>query len=289
MTLNNFVPAGSTENRTATSHKLQDTHKPHNQSLDVLHQHILIRNSLMEANSEQQPRQKRQKNDRNLSRALSWVLRHSAPSLNLTVSSDGYVPIFAILSLKARKLNTYTEDDIDRMVQSNDKQRFRLNKKSVSRRPGNSKCASYEFTVDGEGEEVSCIRANQGHSIPGICFDELLTLIPQDELKDLTIIHGTYTDAWENHIRREGLSKMNRNHIHFASGLPDGEDEVISGMRKSCQVYIYIDGTACAKDEIKFYKSDNGVILSAGANGGILPCRYFAKVINTKTRDELNF
>jgi len=33
---------------------------------------------------------------------------------------------------------------------------------------------------------------------------------------------------------------MNRNHIHMAVGLP-GSDEVISGMRNSANLYIYID------------------------------------------------
>ena len=36
------------------------------------------------------------------------------------------------------------------------------------------------------------------------------------------------------------FSKMNRNHIHCAPGEP-GEDGVISGMRRTCQVYVYID------------------------------------------------
>lgn len=233
------------------------------------------------------------KADRTLSKALSWILRHAAPKLNLTMSSDGYVPLSAILSTKARNMKQYTENDIRRVVESNDKQRFRLAMKSVhyySQSPKDKiNKLKYKFT-DGtgttEGEEVLCIRANQGHSIDGICSDELLTMIPSDELRDLTIIHGTYTNAWEKKIQYEGLCKMNRNHIHFAAGLPDG-DGVISGMRKSCQVHIYIDGTACADDGIEFYRSDNGVILTAGASNGFLPCRYFRSVVDSKTQKQL--
>jgi len=33
---------------------------------------------------------------------------------------------------------------------------------------------------------------------------------------------------------------MNRIHIHFAPGEP-GEKEVISGMRNSAEIYIYVD------------------------------------------------
>ena len=54
-----------------------------------------------------------------------------------------------------------------------------------------------------------------------------------------TIIHGTYFKNWTK-IKTEGLSRMNRLHIHFSLGEP-GDSRVISGMRSSCELYIYID------------------------------------------------
>lgn len=257
----------------------KEAHRKHKCVVNLPHEETM---------SDQKPN-KKLKIDRNLSRSLSWLLRHSAPSLKLAVSSDGYVPISAILTLKVRKFNTYTEEDICRVAHSNDKQRFRVELKRVTYSQDKSNATTYVFSGGEEGEEVSCIRANQGHSIPGICFDELLTAIPDHELKDLTIIHGTYTDRWNKNIRKEGLSKMNRNHIHFAAGLPSGEETVISGMRKTCQVYIYIDGASCAQDGIKFYRSDNGVILSAGAEAGILSCRHFARVVDAESGKEIKY
>ena len=53
------------------------------------------------------------------------------------------------------------------------------------------------------------------------------------------VIHGTYGKNWFS-IKEKGLSRMNRTHIHFAPGEP-GQDGVISGMRSSCQLFIYID------------------------------------------------
>ncbi len=53
------------------------------------------------------------------------------------------------------------------------------------------------------------------------------------------VIHGTYLKAW-NLIKQSGLSRMNRIHIHFAPGEP-GDEGVISGMRNSAQIYIYVD------------------------------------------------
>jgi len=94
------------------------------------------------------------------------------------------------------------------------------------------------------------------------------------------IVHGTYWDAWKI-IQNEGLKRMARTHIHFASGLPK-DDGVISGMRKSCQVYVYIDAAKCARDGIVFYKSDNNVLLTAGVNNeGTLPPDYFRRVTDT--------
>jgi RNA 2'-phosphotransferase, Tpt1 / KptA family len=74
---------------------------------------------------------------------------------------------------------------------------------------------------------------------------------------------------------------MTRTHIHFAAGLPD-QDHVISGMRKSASVYIYVDAVQCANDGITFYESSNGVLLSDGIDG-VLPCKYFSHVIEVST------
>ena len=106
---------------------------------------------------------------------------------------------------------------------------------------------------------------------------------PQDAPK---VIHGTYFKAW-NLIKKSGLNKMKRNHIHFAAGEP-GDQGVISGMRSSAQVFIYIDvEKAMSEGGIKFYKSANNVILSPGnADGFILPT-YFKIVKNMKNNQAM--
>jgi 2'-phosphotransferase len=80
------------------------------------------------------------------------------------------------------------------------------------------------------------IRANQGHTIKNTLKDEEL-LEPLEDA--MVVIHGTYHRFWES-IRSKGLSRMRRNHIHFAAGEP-GAEGVVSGMRDSCQIYIYVD------------------------------------------------
>jgi 2'-phosphotransferase len=65
------------------------------------------------------------------------------------------------------------------------------------------------------------------------------------------------------------LNKMSRTHIHFAS-----EPNAISGFRASSSVLIHIDTVSAMSDGIKFFMSDNGVILSEGP----IDLKYFSKI-----------
>jgi len=256
------------------------------------------------------------KHDTKLSRSLSKVLRHRAKELGFTISTDGYIPVNALLSFDY--FQRYNVSDIQRVVNDNDKQRFRLCHRIIIRKKilqdaKNAKNGKkvwewrdYSFVPPDQEqqletntnnndtnkalitEKVLCIRANQGHSIDGIHANELLTPISSDELANMdTIVHGTYKDAYIKSIRHTGLNRMNRNHIHFASGLP-GQDGVISGMRKSCQIHVFLDNDKCAQDGIPFYKSDNGVVLTPGATeDGTLPVIYFDRVVDAKTKEVL--
>jgi len=97
-----------------------------------------------------------------------------------------------------------------------------------------------------------------------------------------TIIHGTYFKNWTK-IKTEGLSRMNRLHIHFSPGEL-GDTQVISGMRSSCELYIYIDSQKALRDGIPFYRSLNNVILSPGNSHGYIETKYFSKVIEVSTK-----
>lgn len=93
------------------------------------------------------------------------------------------------------------------------------------------------------------------------------------------MIHGTYFGKWAT-IKREGLSRMSRTHIHFAKGLPS-DKSVISGIRSNCQVFIYVDLKAALKAGIPFFLSSNGVVLSPGNEQGVIVPLYFSKVCDS--------
>ena len=191
-----------------------------------------------------------------LSRKLSKVLRHNAIKMGLNIGTDGRIELCELL--RNQMFRGYTASHVCEVVDSNDKKRFELSE------------------IDG----VIFIRAAQGHTIKTINDSELLTEI-SDPAEVPICIHGTYKAALPI-IMETGLNKMKRNHIHMAVGIP-GEDEVISGMRKSCEVVIYIDVAKAMASGIKFLKSSNGVILSSGIdNSGIIPVEFFQQVVERR-------
>mmetsp|Transcript_14781 Transcript_14781/g.29925 ORF Transcript_14781/g.29925 Transcript_14781/m.29925 type:complete len:448 (-) Transcript_14781:286-1629(-) len=190
-----------------------------------------------------------------LSKALSTLLRHKAITDGVPITSDGWVAVSDAIQWVSRRHRGFTEEDVARVVTNNDKQRFSLR------------------TRDHRAE----IRANQGHSMTEITIDMTeLSLATAPQLA----VHGTYQRAWDT-IRTMGLSKMNRQHVHMARDLP-GESGVISGMRASCQVLVYVDLHAGIKAGMRFFESANGVILTDGF-GGVVPPRFLARAVDRRT------
>lgn len=95
------------------------------------------------------------------------------------------------------------------------------------------------------------------------------------------VVHGTYFKCWPQ-IRSDGLSCMTRQHIHFAKGTLQ-DPSVISGLRKNVDIHIFIDLPKALNDGIKFYESENGVILTPGNHNGYLEPKYFLKVLKVNT------
>ncbi|KAF0684181.1 Aste57867_23831 [Aphanomyces stellatus] len=195
------------------------------------------------------------------SKTMTWILRHGAVELKLPISADGYIPLSTMMALP--QLRGMTLDDVQRIVKNCKKQRFALDMSD----PDATKWR---------------IRANQGHTIKAVHDDELLVPVTTDEAASLDcVIHGTYLRHWES-IFHNGLCRMKRNHIHFAAGEMD-TSHVISGMRSSAQLKIYVDVPKAIADGIPFYKSDNNVLLCPGVGDqGVLPPAYFVKVVRIK-------
>mmetsp|Transcript_10938 Transcript_10938/g.13203 ORF Transcript_10938/g.13203 Transcript_10938/m.13203 type:complete len:190 (-) Transcript_10938:7-576(-) len=119
--------------------------------------------------------------------------------------------------------------------------------------------------------------------------DEYLLEVITDPTTVTDCVHGTYLVHWP-FIKRQGLSKVARNHIHLAPGLP--EDGKIRGMRSTAELFLYIDVPAAMQDGMVFYRSKNEVILTQGLEGW-LPVKYIMKAVkidyNSCNIEELEF
>ena len=192
----------------------------------------------------------------NLSRFLIKLLRHKALDYNLNIDSNGFIECSELLNLS--QLKNVIIEDIFKIVDSCNKKRFTI------------KLVNNKYYI----------AANQGHSLK-IKSDLLkpITLENYHNYENKDIIHGSFLRA-KNKILKQGLSKMKRIHIHFTTKIDP--NKVISGIRRSCEIYIYINMEKALQDGYLFYESPNGVILCPGDSRGFLPPEYFIKVINKK-------
>lgn len=180
--------------------------------------------------------------DTRLSKALSSILRHNAVKEGVPISNDGYILISDLQ--RHPRFKQCTLADFQRIVANDSKQRYTLL------------------------NDPWRIRANQGHSMDHIHVEMVEITEP------CMAIHGTSNNAWEKIKESGGLSKMNRVHIHMASGKLG---QVKSGIRPSSKVLIYVDMKKCMDMGIKFWKSSNGVILSEGNENGMIPLDCLTK------------
>ncbi len=191
----------------------------------------------------------------NLSKSLAFLLRDTARDEGLDIDCEGFVDLNSILALP--RFAKYSEEEVMRLVETSDKQRFSL---AVT-------------SDDGSGSHVR-IRANQGHTIPDVNPGLIRITDPERFPK---VVHGTAAELYFALIRFEGLHRMGRNHIHLATGEP-GESGVISGMSDDSSIYIYVDIEKAMADHYDFYESLNGVVLTPGNEEGFLPSKYFSAV-----------
>jgi 2'-phosphotransferase len=254
-----------------------------------------------------------------VSKKLSWLLRHGAEKEGLELGPGGYVNVQEVvcsstlvkylmspncmntsihllnlitkhLQLNSRGIHSLkvTFAEIQEIVASNDKQRFSL--VPITEAPGDTPSEASTIDIDDTNPTHFLIRANQGHTLKVDVVD-LLTPITSENAPAL-IVHGTTRRAWPLIVSSGGLKPMGRNHVHFATGLPagfkrlveagiEGEEKsppVISGMRSSSSVLIFVDLKKAMEMGLQFWISENGVVLCDGGENGIIPIEYFESV-----------
>lgn len=157
------------------------------------------------------------------SRYLSKLLRHDPETLS--IDKDGYIETCDILS----KLDI-TKEELDFIVENNDKKRFSFNK------------------------DESKIRASQGHS-KSMEVDIDMKLADRVDY----LYHGTATKNLDA-IMKDGLISVSRKHVHLSK---DVETAKSVGLRHSKDITIIrVNSAQMRADNVKIYVSDNGVYLT---------------------------
>lgn len=226
------------------------THRTHRTS------HLIISSHILPLNLSTFPMEKR---DIQISKSLSYLLRHGAVKEKLAIDPQGWIDVDVLLNHHRLKSQKATVEDIERIVAQNDKQRFSLK------------------SVDG----MRFICANQGHTLTSITPElELLTT----ETMPANVYHGTFHRNLSA-IMESGLSRMKRNHIHFTS---DAEWSKL-GIRNNCDVLIYMDTSKLLSDGYQMFRSRNGVILCGGNTDGNIPTRYFCRIVTRENGNHDNW
>lgn len=171
------------------------------------------------------------------------MLRHKPDSIGIQLDEQGWTEI-AILIEKI----DITFSELEYVVANNAKQRFAISADKLM------------------------IRANQGHSI-NIDLN-LVASQPPDLL-----FHGTSTKNKSN-IDREGLKKMNRNHVHLS---PNVKTAAEVGQRHGKPVVYVINAESMAADGHSFYQAENGVWLTDN-----VPIKFLRDTIMDNFNSEVN-
>lgn len=188
-----------------------------------------------------------------MSRYITYILRHGATKHGLSIDKNGYVNVDDLISfLIMERSEITTFEQIKIIVDEDDKQRMSLIQRDFN----------------------WLIRANQGHSIISVSDDFLLPISNASLFPE--VIHGTFLIHLDS-ILKLGLSRMKRNHIHFGLGR-----NVTSGIRTNSDIFIYINIKLALEDSLKFFVSENKVVLSPGNSKGVIESKYFSHIVNSK-------
>ncbi|MFT8350599.1 RNA 2'-phosphotransferase [Clostridium saccharoperbutylacetonicum] len=177
------------------------------------------------------------KEEMQISKFISLILRHKPEEIGLKLDEYGYIKTSDLIKGLNLKGYRVTISDIERIVAEDNKQRYSFN------------------------EDKSKIKANQGHSIA-----VNLELQPIEPPK--VLYHGTATRFSES-ICKEGIKKQNRQYVHLSS---DVETATKVGKRHGELVIFRIDSDQMYKDGYKFYLSENKVWLT-----DYVPIEYLSK------------
>lgn len=176
----------------------------------------------------------------NLSKTISYALRHNPGAFGLTLDSAGWVEVMDLLNaVNKDSTRAATVSDLWYIIDHSEKKRFE---------------------IDG-----SRIRATYGHSVAEK-IDLGEPTVPPD-----TLFHGTAAETFYLHIETEGLKPMNRQMVHLSTDVATARKVALRHSGRI--VLIAIDAKRMWQDGIKFYRTANDGTWLCGS----VDCKYFVE------------
>lgn len=168
-----------------------------------------------------------EKQEKQLSKLLSLMLRHEPEKFHLTLDEHGFAPLADVLSAVQRRIGSYvTEEQIREVVKNSDKQRFEI-----------------------EGENI---RARYGHSVEGKVEHEPVE--PPEIL-----YHGTSPNALAA-IRQDGLRSMKRQYVHLS--IEPQQARMVGLRHHPRPVILRVKAREAWQSGMKFYQPETRLFLA---------------------------
>nr|WP_314424682.1 RNA 2'-phosphotransferase [uncultured Erwinia sp.] len=164
-----------------------------------------------------------------ISKFLSYALRHQPEAVGLSLDKEGWVVISDLILCSVKTGYALDETLLHQIVDSSDKKRFTM------------------------PEDGLRIRAAQGHSTQQVSIDY------PEKTPPAYLYHGTAT-RFMPAIREQGLIPLSRQYVHLSS---DKATATQVGQRHGKPIVLKIQSQTMSEQRFRFFQADNGVLLTA--------------------------
>ncbi|CAG73313.1 RNA 2'-phosphotransferase [Pectobacterium atrosepticum SCRI1043] len=168
------------------------------------------------------------KKNTDISKFLSYILRHQPEAIGLSLDKEGWVVISDLILCAAEEGYIFDNNLIHSIVNNSDKKRF---------------------TISDDGLRI---RAAQGHSTQQVDIRYEAKIPPE------FLYHGTAT-RFIISIRVQGLNAKDRQYVHLSA---DEETAIQVGSRHGKPIVLRIKALTMYEQGFYFYQAANGVWLS---------------------------
>lgn len=164
-----------------------------------------------------------------ISKFLSYALRHQPEAIGLSLDKEGWAIISDLILCSVKKGYAFDETLLRQIVDGSDKKRFTIS------------------------DDCLRIRAAQGHSTQQVSIDY------PEKTPPAYLYHGTAT-RFMPAIREQGLIPLSRQYVHLSS---DEDTATQVGQRHGKPIVLKIQSQTMHEQGFRFFQADNGVWLTA--------------------------